>query len=381
MLQYQAIITIMCIKIGLQMMNNEIPTFSRPVITETIPTEHHFQQSARRAVTWHFAFRGNAMDYFKIWITNLFLTIITCSLYAPWAKVRRLQYFYGNTYLNRHNFSFTALPTRILVGRLIAMGLFLIIALISNFAPEYSFIGTLLLFALAPWLIRSTMRFRARNSKYGNIRFVFSADLIKSYGILIACGILLFFTLGLAYPIALLLFKRYQFKNLKVGHLKFNLKATIWDFYKAVLVPIIFAVFVLFAVIIFLFTSLSSLSQDTISIFFFSTYIIIFAFIMPLINAYLFRATWNNVSIGKNKMQTSIKPFTYAWIQLSNYIAIIFSFGLLFAWAKVRMYSYQMENLSVTFVNDPEDLINISQAEYNSVAEEITDVFDIDISL
>ncbi len=26
-----------------------------------------------------------------------FLTIITLSLYAPWAKVRRLRYFYGNT--------------------------------------------------------------------------------------------------------------------------------------------------------------------------------------------------------------------------------------------------------------------------------------------
>lgn len=45
----------------------------------------------------HFKFHGNASEYFGIWIVNILLTIITLSLYAPWAKVRRLRYFYGNT--------------------------------------------------------------------------------------------------------------------------------------------------------------------------------------------------------------------------------------------------------------------------------------------
>ncbi len=44
-----------------------------------------------------FKFHGNASEYFGIWIVNILLTIITLSLYAPWAKVRRLRYFYGNT--------------------------------------------------------------------------------------------------------------------------------------------------------------------------------------------------------------------------------------------------------------------------------------------
>lgn len=336
--------------------------------------------------TWNFAFRGNATDYFKIWISNLFLTIITFTLYAPWAKVRRLQYFYGNTYLNRQNFSFTALPTKILIGRLIALAIFLFISVTGQFAPEYSVLGTLILILVSPWLLRSTMRFRARNSKYGNIRFIFSASLLKSYAVLIACACLIIFSLGLAYPIALLLFKRYQFNNLQIGQLKFNIKATIWDFYKAILKPYLFMFAFVFVASIAIGAvvggaGLNAESLSIVSILMMIGYVVVMSLFVPLINAYLFQATWNNVKVGRNPMSTNIKPFQYAWIQFSNYLAIIFSFGLLFAWAQVRLYRYQMESLSVTFMDNPQDLMNVSQKEYDSLAEEITDVFDIDISL
>lgn len=360
-------------------MNHQSPFES---IVQSTSTPHAVQ----RPLTWSFAFRGNAMEYFKIWISNLFLTIITLSLYAPWAKVRRLQYFYGNTYLNRRNFSFTALPTRIFIGRIIALSLFAIISILSQISPEYSLYGTLLLFALSPWLIRSTMRFRARNSKYGNVRFAFSASMFKSYLVLIACALLVFSSLGLAYPIALWLFKRYQIEHLQLGHLKFNFKASIWDFYKAILKPYLCAIVIVMIsaiamAIIFGGDVLSPDMMIMVSFLIMIAYLGMIGLLIPLINAYLFQATWNNVSIGKNKITTDIEPFKFAWIQFSNYIAIIFSFGLLFAWAQIRSYRYSIESLHVHFVDNPEDLINISQKDQNSIAEEISDVFDIDISL
>lgn len=338
-----------------------------------------------RTIDWQFSFRGHATEYFHIWIKNLFLTIITLSLYSPWAKVRNLQYFYGNTYLYRQNFSFTAIPSRILIGRLIALSIFLFITITAELAPEYSSYSTLILIALAPWLIRSTMRFRARNSKYGNIRFIFSADLLKSYGILLACGILVAFSFGLAYPLAILLFKRYQLNHLQIGQLKFKLNASILDFYLAVLKPFILAIFIIIMNII-LFATVASLNQSSIlasmSMFIFAfSYILVILFLFPLMNAYLFQETWNNVNIGKNYTSTDISPFKYAWIQCSNYFAIIFSFGLLYPWAKVRLYQYKMEHLTIHFVDHPESLLNTQQNEQHALAEEITDIFDIDISL
>ena len=42
-------------------------------------------------------FRATGAEYFRIWIVNLLLTIITLGIYSAWAKVRRLRYFYGST--------------------------------------------------------------------------------------------------------------------------------------------------------------------------------------------------------------------------------------------------------------------------------------------
>jgi Zn-dependent protease with chaperone function len=55
-----------------------------------------------------FEFRGRAGEYFGIWIVNVLLSIITLGIYSAWAKVRRLRYFYGNTWLDGHNFEYHA---------------------------------------------------------------------------------------------------------------------------------------------------------------------------------------------------------------------------------------------------------------------------------
>src|SRR5271169_4908119 len=68
-------------------------------------------------------FSGNGAEYFGIWIVNLLLTIVTPGIYSAWAKVRRLQYFYRHTELAGSSFDFHGSPTKILIGRLIALGM------------------------------------------------------------------------------------------------------------------------------------------------------------------------------------------------------------------------------------------------------------------
>ena len=34
------------------------------------------------------SFDGKSLEYFRIWIVNTLLTIVTVGLYYPWAKVR-----------------------------------------------------------------------------------------------------------------------------------------------------------------------------------------------------------------------------------------------------------------------------------------------------
>src|SRR5215468_5748382 len=66
-------------------------------------------------------FTGTGGEYFGIWIVNLLLTIVTLGVYSAWAKVRRLHYFYRNTLLAGSSFDFHGSPTRILIGRAVAL--------------------------------------------------------------------------------------------------------------------------------------------------------------------------------------------------------------------------------------------------------------------
>lgn len=339
---------------------------------------------ANESRNWHFDFHGTANEYFKIWIVNLFLSVITLSFYAPWAKVRRLRYFYGNTVLGQDKFDFTAIPARILIGRIIATVLFVGFSIASNLDPVYAWVAPALMFTVMPWLVRSTMRFRARNTKYGNSRFYFSATMRHSYWVLAKCALVTLLSFGLLYPVALYWFKSYQINHLHIGNLRFNLKTGVGGFYGAVLKPLllILALIVVMGIIL---TGMGYASQEAIlSLLYVALmvpYLFILGFLVPLTQGYLFRATWQNVSVGNSRITTSLNPYKYAWIKLTNYIAAIFTLGLLLPWGAVRLYRYQAQSLQVELHDHPQDLMNMAQDDTHAIGEEIADVFDIDISL
>jgi hypothetical protein len=61
---------------------------------------------------YRFEFRGKAGEYFRIWIVNVVLSILTLGIFSAWAKVRARRYFYGNTYLNGSSFDYHADPVK-----------------------------------------------------------------------------------------------------------------------------------------------------------------------------------------------------------------------------------------------------------------------------
>ena len=103
--------------------------------------------------------------------------------------------------------------------------------------------------------------------------------------------------------------------------------------------------------------------------------------IVPLIQARLYKTTWNGVSLSNNQFQCDINQWRYSWIVISNWLAKILSIGLLSAWAAIRMYRYKVESLSVHLIDNPDDLLTLARQEPSAFAEELTDILDIDISL
>jgi uncharacterized membrane protein YjgN (DUF898 family) len=83
-----------------------------------------------------FEFRGDGTEYFKIWIVNIFLTLITLGIYSAWATVRNNRYFYGNTFVDGTSFSYLAKPLQILKGRIIAVVVFRSFCWLSRSFPS-----------------------------------------------------------------------------------------------------------------------------------------------------------------------------------------------------------------------------------------------------
>ena len=333
-----------------------------------------------------FVFHGNASEYFGLWISNLLLTIITIGFYAPWAKVRRLRYFYGNTKLANRAFDFTGIPTRILAGRLIAAAVYFTFAIGGQYSPKLAVAGFILLFLVLPWLLRATFRFNARNSKYSNSRFFFSGSTGQIYVTLLICVLITVFSLGLLLPYALWLYKRYQFDHLHLGQLDFKLSVPVGSFFKAVYVP--FLLILAAGAAIGLLGAISGVGTQTlqggISLLIMlaaAAVYVLFLCIFPLIQARLYKATWNHVSVGRNHFECDINQWRYAWIVISNWIARIVSLGLLSAWAAIRIYRYRIESLSIRLVNHPNQLLTLAQKDPAAFAEELTDILDIDVSL
>ncbi len=126
-------------------------------------------------------FNGNASEYFKIWIVNILLVIVTIGLYYPWAKVRNKRYFYANTLLDGRNFEYHATGGQLFYGYLIAMILLILYMVIQETSPIGSLVLLGILFLAIPWIILKSMIFNMKMTSFSNVYFSFGGDIKQSY--------------------------------------------------------------------------------------------------------------------------------------------------------------------------------------------------------
>lgn len=333
---------------------------------------------------YRFRFHGRASEYFGIWIVNILLTIVTLSVYAPWAKVRRLRYFYNNTEFFHRFFDFTGVPTKILVGRIIALSIWGVFAIAAYLEMKIAAFGGLFIYLAMPWLVRATLRFTARNSKFGNSRFYFEGTSKEAYKQFFISAFIIIVTFGIFTPVAIWRYKRYTIDHLYVGQLKFKLNNDWGSYMSAVYVPL-----ALFFLIMLIGGAIVAMTIPTgidaiggaVAIVMMILYVFGMLLIGPLIQARIFINTWNSTTLNSSQFSTECNQWRFAWIVASNWIVTILSLGLMSAWAAIRLYRYKVESLTLELQDDPNLMINIAQHDHSAIAEEISDIFDLDISL
>ena len=143
-------------------------------------------------------FTGSGSEYFRIWIVNLLLILVTLTLYLPFARARRMAYFQNNTLVGGDPLGFHADPWKMFRGYLLVLVLGLGYWGVSNFLPHLSWVALLVLAVLWPALWRASLQFRLRNTSWRGVRMAFVGDMRSAY-----LAMLPFFIPALAFALLL----------------------------------------------------------------------------------------------------------------------------------------------------------------------------------
>jgi uncharacterized membrane protein YjgN (DUF898 family) len=349
-------------------------------------------QQAQAPRTATVEFTGNASEYFKIWIVNIALTVITLGIYSPWAKVRKLRYFYGNTSIEDGHFDYHAKPTAILIGRVIAVAMLFAYYLLSQYEPIAGFVLIAIIVLLIPVLVVRSNVFQMRNTSYHGLRFNFQRNYKDSFIVFYGGLLIAVFSLGLAAPTVIYMRNKFAANNAGYGQTPFDFGGRQGEFYAIFWRSVGLAV--LGVIVIMLLSGVlgaaigavagdsstqSALAVQAVAIL---TMLPLFAFYAAIgiyVQTRQRNYVWNSTTLGGNSFESSLSVRSMVFIQLTNAAAIILSLGLMIPWAQIRLARYRAEHMNVELADDWRSYIASKDSQGSALGEEIGEAFDVEV--
>jgi uncharacterized membrane protein YjgN (DUF898 family) len=337
------------------------------------------------------AFSGQGSEYFRIWIVNLALSILTLGIYSAWAKVRRLKYFYLNTTLADNSFDFHGDPLAILRGRVIAVVLLVAYQLSGAVSPVMALAAMAVLALLYPWLIVRSLRFKLHNSSYRGLRFSFRGDTWRSYLNFLLFPALALFTLYLLAPLAHQRIKRFQHGNSWYANTQFAFRAGSGRFFVLYLKLLgLFVLLVILSVLAatalkpYVLSQLGGLDKDqyklVIMYSIMAVYLLSFLLLSPWFSARLQNLVWSSTTLGPHAFHSNVRARALLWIYLTNFLGIVATLGLYKPFADIRLARYRLGHIALQAGGPLEDFLADQQQDVTATGEEAADLFDFDIS-
>ena len=368
---------------------------------------HQNPDMAKPVRTLPVEFTGSAREYFRIWIVNLCLTLLTAGIFSAWAKVRKKRYYYSHTMLDGTPFQYLGRPIPILKGRVIAAIAFSAYYVSSHFFTAmlpYVFIAGAV---LAPWVIIRSAAFNARYSAFRNMTFRFDGKYLAALKAIYALGIIpallvviamvfawrgqyasiamaaAFIIFGLSFPWWIKQVKSFIIGHTSYGSREGNLSATGGQFFKVylmavlILLAIVVMSGIILAVTISYFKNASPLLVVLAAVPMYAGYVLSYAYI----KARGTNLVWNHTQLGQVHFESTLTAGGMAKLYLTNALVIIASLGLMTPWAVMRTLKYRIDNLRVLLEGDLTDFRGSETDTVQAAGAEFGDFFDMDLSL
>jgi uncharacterized membrane protein YjgN (DUF898 family) len=378
---------------------------------------------------YQLSFTGTGSEYFKIWIVNLLLMLVTLGIYYPWAKVRKAKYLHRNMMLDGVAFDYHASGGTILKGTIIAGLLYGAYHLIEGSGSGLGFLLFVIAMCIAlPWLLWKSMRFKLSVTSYRALPFSFKGGLKESYFVFVpmvlynAAILAVFFlfkpenavdnkdvqmtvlknlgfALGAASVLILLLtplfhfmLKRYQHSHYQWTSLrttfKLNLSKTYLE-WLLVLLPFVLIYFVIGILVFFFVSIFAKISQS------FWPMLVLFpvVYFLSLLGPAIFKAVfasrfqnliWNNTQAQGVRFKSDLSAISLAVLYSKNLLLLAITFGLYWPFALVNVIKQRAASITVIAAAP---LMNLAaqhaatDKERNAVGDAVGELFDIDIAL
>lgn len=393
--------------------------------------------SASAAWTLAIRFTGSGSEYFRIWIVNLLLIIVTLGIYYPWARIRKLRYFASNTWigndaLGHHALEFLGRPGRMLLSYIVMSVAFVVWLLVSSLSTVTEALALLFLFAIIPVLTWGSLRFRLGNTRWRGLRFAFAGSLLDAYAawqpmVMVAListvlnVALAFFAdgstssqlfqtwmpmafalvTGLAWVWCLFRVIKYRQDHLRFGNLQTRLdlqaRAYLWLLVKAGLLTVLlfFIVSPIVAGLLWLAGSLTSLALSTgdpgspmpswLGILILPVLLLMTLGWQILIRAWLVareqNLVWSNTKGEDFAFHSRLSAGAYIRRNLANWFLILITLGLYQPFAAIRLARMRLDALSITTSRDPAAVVARAEQLPGVAGDAGADVFGVDIGL
>lgn len=373
-------------------------------------------------------FVGSGSEYFRIWIVNLLLTLVTLGLYYPFAKVRRLRYFHGATEVGGHPLSFHADPWKMLRGYLLVVLMFAAYGGAGYVSPVAGVVAFCIVAALWPALWHSSLRFRLANTGWRGLRLHFTGTRADAYralapGIVAAFVVVLAGLLGptpeagaapgapppeitvvqwvaLLVPVLMLpaapallwLMRRYQQGHLALGAEQTRFNVRLRRFYFVALKGL--GLMMLFAFVVGVLTAIITgglaaagegfnLAKLLLALVPALVMLLMLqVVVLPYFVTRLQNLVWNGTRSHNLWFESTLRVRRMMALALRNWLLIIVTLGLYFPFAAVATARLRLEAVALGSELHPDELFSrVERAQESAAGDAAADIAGIDLGL
>lgn len=368
-------------------------------------------------------FTGSGGEYFRIWIVNLLLLLLTLGLYYPWAKVRKLRYFHTHTDVGGHTFDFHGNPRQMLRGYLLVSALLLVYSQASSISATAGMIAAGILALLWPALLHASLRFRLAQTSWRGLRFAFKGSLKDAYLVFVVPGLIMlaavaaYFGLVLpldtsphapapgalqillmivaivavvvvavaAVPYLLWRLKAYQHNHYALGPWQTTFKATFKDVFKVFLKSSLWLTlgFVLLSgLTIWVILQGSRAINPSIVWLLGIGFWVLQTMYMAHIQAALQNLVWSQTGNRQIRFKSHVSPWQLARLMLKNTLLSVLTLGLYWPFAAVAVTRLKLQAVTVHTRQHPDELVAQGRQQYQDAAGDMAaDLMGVEIGL